>query len=87
MGFGKPTKYWMLDQSQARPNSWDVSVSEASEEYKNRMVIFADLYIFVSKLRPVISLDVTIDLTRPLDFLERDELAINHKRRTSQLWL
>ncbi|XP_071804984.1 transmembrane protein 222-like [Asterias amurensis] len=37
MGFGKPTKYWMLDQSQARPNSWDVSVSEASEEYKNRM--------------------------------------------------
>ncbi|XP_022101886.1 transmembrane protein 222-like [Acanthaster planci] len=37
MGFGKPTKYWMLDHNKAKSNAWDISISEASEEYKTRM--------------------------------------------------
>ena len=38
MGFGNPTKYWMLKPSNAKPGTWDSAISEASEEYKNRMV-------------------------------------------------
>ncbi|XP_072035838.1 transmembrane protein 222-like [Amphiura filiformis] len=37
MGFGNPTKYWMLQPSRAKPGSWDTSVAEASEVYKGRM--------------------------------------------------
>ncbi|KAJ3609203.1 hypothetical protein NHX12_023727 [Muraenolepis orangiensis] len=41
MAFGRPTKYWMLDVSKvyaSGSNAWDTAVSDASEEYKHRMV-------------------------------------------------
>ncbi len=82
MGFGKPTKYWKLDQSQARPNSWDVSVSEASEEYKNRMVSICKFISLVSKSRPVICQYVSLtSLDLHSDFLERGELTINQREK------
>ncbi|XP_071499840.1 transmembrane protein 222-like [Diadema antillarum] len=37
MAFGRPTRYWVLDAGDAKPGSWDMSVHEASEEYKTRM--------------------------------------------------
>lgn len=37
MAFGRPTKYWILESSEAKPGLWDTSVHEASEEYKSRM--------------------------------------------------
>jgi hypothetical protein len=40
MAFGHPTKYWQLQPHFARggKNGWDRAVTEASEEYKTRMV-------------------------------------------------
>lgn len=38
MGFGKPTRYWNLYREDIKPSVWDSAVSDASEEYKNRMV-------------------------------------------------
>lgn len=39
MGFGRPTKYWVLDISKVEggPKVWDNGVREASEIYKKRM--------------------------------------------------
>nr|XP_002738004.2 PREDICTED: transmembrane protein 222-like [Saccoglossus kowalevskii] len=37
MGFGNPTRYLQLNPSNTRKESWDIAVSSASEEYKNRM--------------------------------------------------
>ncbi|KAJ8022152.1 hypothetical protein HOLleu_39563 [Holothuria leucospilota] len=37
MGFGKPTRYWNLYREDIKPSVWDSAVSDASEEYKNRM--------------------------------------------------
>jgi hypothetical protein len=40
MAFGRPTKYWQLGPHLARGglNGWDEAVTQASEEYKRRMV-------------------------------------------------
>ena len=46
MAFGRPTRYWQLDSSKVHASSssqsgketWDQAVTEASEEYKKRMV-------------------------------------------------
>lgn len=40
MAFGHPTKYWQLQPHLARggQSGWDRAVTEASEEYKTRMV-------------------------------------------------
>jgi hypothetical protein len=40
MGFGKPTKYWQLNPQRVRGAAelWDRAISDASEEYKTRMV-------------------------------------------------
>lgn len=40
MAFGWPTKYWQLRPLHARggQNGWDHAVTQASEEYKTRMV-------------------------------------------------
>ncbi|XP_076062813.1 transmembrane protein 222 [Oratosquilla oratoria] len=39
MAFGRPTKYWQLDPYRTSGGvlTWDRGVSDASEEYKNRM--------------------------------------------------
>ncbi|XP_031573908.1 transmembrane protein 222-like [Actinia tenebrosa] len=39
MAFGRPTRYWRLNPSKvtSATNSWDTSVSTASDEYKHRM--------------------------------------------------
>lgn len=43
MGFGRPTRYWQLDLEkvpyvQNKRECWDRAVTEASDEYKMRMV-------------------------------------------------
>lgn len=40
MAFGNPTRYWKLNPKLAAgaQNGWDRSVTEASDEYKTRMV-------------------------------------------------
>jgi len=46
MAFGQPTKYWQLNPNDARLQSWDQSVYEASEEYKGHMVRFSYLFLY-----------------------------------------
>ena len=38
MAFGEPAKYWQLNPNDAKLQSWDQAVYEASEEYKGHMV-------------------------------------------------
>ncbi len=43
MAFGRPTRYWQLDCQKIphganKRDLWDRAVSEASDEYKKRMV-------------------------------------------------
>ena len=45
MAFGRPTRYWQLDCQRIphgtnKKDIWDRAVSEASDEYKKRMVCF-----------------------------------------------
>lgn len=49
MAFGHPTKYWQLQPHLARggQNGWDRAVTEASEEYKTRMVRISFLACFL----------------------------------------
>lgn len=48
MAFGKPTRYWQLNPLLARDETegWDRAVHEASEEYKERIVIISVINFF-----------------------------------------
>jgi len=48
MAFGSPTKYWQLQPLLARggQSGWDRAVTEASEEYKTRMVRISFIFYF-----------------------------------------